>query len=197
MEKLKIGIDVDDVLASFVPTFINWHNHTYGTELRSGSFTSYRFGEILKLSAQGTTDRVMEFYDSGDFANMSLVDGAREGIRLLNGRGHNLVAVTARLKVVEESTLSWLGKNFGHDIPEAHFSHNHYAGMGGALTKPEICQQLGIGLIVEDSMDYARQCAEVGIPVVLLDRPWNQGSLPRSVTRVCSWEEITSAVLRL
>ena len=43
----------------------------------------------------------------------------------------------------------------------------------------------------------ASAVAEMAIPVLLFDRPWNQGSLPRNVQRVRSWTEVLTQVAEL
>lgn len=56
------------------------------------------------------------------------------------------------------------------------------------------CHELGAQLIIEDSLDYARECVAVGVNVVRMDAPWNQGELQDGIVRVYSWKEVPQAV---
>jgi uncharacterized HAD superfamily protein len=55
--------------------------------------------------------------------------------------------------------------------------------------------------MIDDTLSNARDCAETGIRVLLMDRPWNQVgadstelALPAGVERVRGWEEVVERV---
>jgi len=59
------------------------------------------------------------------------------------------------------------------------------------MTKAGVCRELGVERMVEDGLHYATDCAENGIPTLLLNSPWNQAeSLHEGITRVYSWAQI-------
>ena len=51
-----------------------------------------------------------------------------------------------------------------HDIKVNHFDRD--AG-GTSVSKPEMCRRIGAVALIDDSIDYARQCADAGLPVFL------------------------------
>jgi len=57
--------------------------------------------------------------------------------------------------------------------------------------KSEICKELRIDFLVEDSLEYARECAKNGTKVFLFNAPWNQtDNLPDNIIRINSWNKI-------
>ena len=61
---------------------------------------------------------------------------------------------------------------------------------GKKRTKREVCDELGIDIFIEDSMENAVNIASPTRPVFLLDKPWNQGELVGNVKRVKGWEGV-------
>ena len=53
----------------------------------------------------------------------------------------------------------------------------------------------GYDVAIEDSPSMATHLADRGVPVLLLDRPWNRrAQLPSGVKRVHSWGEIAGTL---
>ena len=63
-----------------------------------------------------------------------------------------------------------------------------------------MCAKIGACALIDDSKDYARQCATAGIPVFLFgDYPWNalkpgEAPFPILVTRVNSWRNAAALI---
>jgi uncharacterized HAD superfamily protein len=53
-----------------------------------------------------------------------------------------------------------------------------------------------LDLLIEDERALALATAKASAPVLLFDRPWNQGELPQGVTRVKTWDEVQQLVRR-
>jgi len=54
-----------------------------------------------------------------------------------------------------------------------------------------------ISVLIEDSLEQATRVAGKGVPVVLLDYPWNrngQKPVPEGIVRVRGWSEVVGAV---
>jgi uncharacterized HAD superfamily protein len=56
--------------------------------------------------------------------------------------------------------------------------------------KPRIIREMRLDLLIEDELHVALAVADVPIPVLLFDRPWNQAELPPGITRVTNWGEV-------
>jgi predicted amidohydrolase len=106
---------------------------------------------------------------------------------------------------LQSSTLAWLDSHFAgiFDHQNVHFG-NHYTNDGSkSRSKAEMCTEIGAICLVDDSQNYANQCAAAGISVLLFGRyPWNSDSVSEAlalqtgrVTRVMNWHE-TKIMLR-
>lgn len=45
-KKPVVAVDIDEVLAHFVPALAEFHNHKFGTDLTADDFHSYSFAEV-------------------------------------------------------------------------------------------------------------------------------------------------------
>ncbi|HBI25727.1 MAG: hypothetical protein UT41_C0001G0067 [Candidatus Wolfebacteria bacterium GW2011_GWC2_39_22] len=185
---MRIGIDIDDVLADTVNAVCAFHNETYGTCLKRDDFLSYKFWETWGGSKEEAIKKMQIFNEEGCGVTTCPIDGALRALTSLKNSGYELFAVTARPLHVMKQTEEWIGLYFP-DIFSAIKFGNTYGNEGIKEKKSSICKSLNIGIIIEDDIDHAVDCAENGIKVILLDCPWNQGELSENVHRVFSWDE--------
>jgi len=187
-----IGVDFDDVLSDFNDAIVVFYNTKYGTSYTRDHITTYALEDTWGCTQEEAHKRIADFYHTEEHQKTLPVHGAVEGVTALST--HNtLYVVTARPHGFRERTLLWLEKHFPNIFKGVHFTQA-YLGDKNARNKAEICKELGIELFVEDSLKNARRIAEVGIPVFLIDTPWNQGEPHPLVTRVQSWEEIVKTI---
>ena len=207
--RLKIALDLDDTLFDFVGGLAKFHNKKYGTKLKREDYFSFKFGEVWGCNQKEAEKRVDEFHNSNDFRNALPVEGSLWGVNGL-AKYNELYVITSREKTpyLVEQTNSWLNKYFPVKSEETdillkkhpssifkeeniRFSRNHYTGRGEDLrTKREICDKLGIDLLIEDSLEYANQCVSDKRKALLLDSPWNrEGKMAKGVIRT-TWGEI-------
>tara|TARA_Y100000310_G_scaffold209958_1_gene210571 strand:- start:1331 stop:1912 length:582 start_codon:yes stop_codon:yes gene_type:complete len=185
-----IGLDVDDVLASFVSALLVYHNDEYGTNLSVSDIKSYNLGEAWGGTKEESIKKVYDFYRSPYFRDIQPVEGSKEGIELLS-RKHELVTITSRPNEIYNETIEWLNLHFPEKILEHYFTNEWHKSGNNNRSKSDVCLELGIDVIIEDCLAYAKDCASNGIKVILLDRPWNKSNgLPDKVTRVESWDRI-------
>lgn len=57
--KLIIAVDVDEVLAAFIPAVANFHNAVYSTSLSAASFHSYEFDKVWGGSKEESSEKVV------------------------------------------------------------------------------------------------------------------------------------------
>ncbi len=187
---MLIGIDIDDVMADFISPLIEFHNRRYGTSLKADDFHSYRFSEVWGGTDEEGIRKVFEFCNSRYFAGIKPADGAVEAIGKLSKK-FDLVSLTSRPVELEPKTLEWLEKYFpGIFADKIYFAHNSYVNFGNRKKKSEFCRDLNITFLIEDSLEYARECSEIGTRIYLLDKPWNRTGELEGVIRVKSWDEI-------
>ena len=193
MSKKVIAVDFDDVLMHFNTSFLTFHNRLFGTNLIYENLTRYDDWEVVYGCDKETmAKRAKHFYHSPDHMLVPPVSGAVEAIKFLS-ETYSLQIVTSRPDSTRSPTLKWLDNHVKDLFHDFHFT-NIYA--GAIDTKPkaksEVCREIGAVLLIDDAMKHAQDVAESGIPVLLPDRPWNQGIEPGGVHRKHSWEEMTS-----
>jgi len=194
---MKIGIDLDEVLAEFVSAFLQFHNEKYGTKLNKNHFHVYEFEKVLGGTEENAADKAYEFFGTHHFKNIQPTEGARKAMEKLAKAGHELFVITSRQSEVVEDTKNWLEANFPKVFKEIHFTSNKYGRTNPNISKTDACKKIGISLLIEDNLEHASSCAAEGINVLLLDRPWNQGELPKNVKRFSLWEEVLKEIERI
>jgi uncharacterized HAD superfamily protein len=196
--KLKrIGVDLDEVLADFLATFIKFHNQKFGTKLIKEQFSSFHLHEIIGEKVEVMNLRIEEFYDSLTFEELKPVEGAIDAIEYLSQK-YELIIITSRPKNVSEHTIKWLKRHFPEKFKNVHFAYNPYISESEQKTKSDIASENEIDLFIEDNIDLATGVAGNGITVYLIDAPWNQsGTLHENITRVYSWKEILERIEKL
>jgi uncharacterized HAD superfamily protein len=188
---MKIGIDIDDILSHGMQALINFHNERYGTNYRLEDIYGVPNYEIWGGTRDIAISRFKEFYLSPFFADMPPIDDAIKNISGI--KDCDLFVVTSRLEMTEKVTRKWLTKYFGDVFGGVFFASNHNSGSG--IRKSDICKNIGIDLLIEDSLFHASDCSEKNIPVIILDWPWNQSErLPQNIKRAYTWEEIVELI---
>jgi predicted amidohydrolase/5'(3')-deoxyribonucleotidase len=169
-----IAVDIDEVLAFFMPNLVNFHNAAYSTEFTVDSFRSYDFHKIWGGTIADANVKMDEFFESTHFKdNMIPIPHALEALNELK-KDYDLHIVTARLNKLEDITRAWIGKHYPNIFHEIHFG-NHYASSGKSRSKPEMCKAINAKLLIDDSLTYATQCIREGIKVILFGNyAWNQ-----------------------
>lgn len=186
---MRIGVDIDDVLADFVPSFITYVNSVKGTSFTKEQLYSYYIPVLLGGTAQQSKELIFDFYNDASFENISPLKHSQDAISTLSKK-HKLTLITARPDFLKSKTLNWIQKHYQTAFSDIHFSYNHYSKYG-KLKKYEICQKENINILIEDSPEYAKEVARLGKEAYLIDAPWNKTkSLPKNVKRVKTWKTI-------
>jgi uncharacterized HAD superfamily protein len=190
MSKELLALDIDEVLFPLVQEFVLHHNENYATELMHSSFTSYHFDQVLGVSLEESLKRVYEF-TGRDHGYIEPLEAAQDGINRLATK-FDIALVTARHPQFESTTKAWLDKNF-HNVFKSITMIGYERAVGvDPITKAQVCKKIGAVALIDDSLEYATQAAEIGIEAVLFgDYPWNQTEeLPGGVKRVKTWAEL-------
>lgn len=202
--KPVLAVDLDEVCCAYLPAFIRYSNSSHGTDLTMEDFTSYYFWEVpnAKLNSRAEAqDRVYSFHKSRFYAQIEPMAGAKLALDMLK-QNFDLHIVTSRATDFEAQTRSWVQEHFPDTFKELHFG-NHFAkpdwrGKVKRVSKPDMCRKIGAVALIEDSLDYAKQCAAVGIPVFLFGNyAWNSSrgvALSPLITRVASWRMVAQVL---
>ncbi|MBU1092444.1 hypothetical protein KJ836_02125 [Patescibacteria group bacterium] len=194
---MKIAVDLDDVLASFIAEFLKWYNPQHGTNWQFKDVVDYHWPNFMHITVEQAIRDVHDFCLTSGYANLPIMPGAQEFIQKLN-RYHELYIITARQHVAEEITYDWLDKYFPSIFKKVVFA-NHYSMDGSpAKSKGELCYQLGCKVLIDDDSRHIRSVAEKGIKTILIDKPWNQSQeLPVGAIRAYNWDDVVQFVNEL
>ncbi len=190
---MLIAVDIDEVLADTLNHFIFLYNQKFSTSFKKDDFYTFNWWEILGLNKEEFKEFFAKIVAQGFFSKLAVISGAEKSIKKLH-KEHKLVLVTARPRIVEVDTKTWLDKYFPDIFSKVYFTREVILGPI-IKDKDEVCQEIGADLIIEDEFDFAENCVEKNIPVLLLDKPWNRKhQVSPCMKRVYSWEEILNKI---
>ncbi len=184
---MKIGIDLDDVLADSLPHYVQALNRRFGLTIDLVEAAWRIFDRFPQIPRREAHTFFSELIEDGFFSSRPLLPGAREAVESLAEEGHRLFIVTGRAARDAATTREWLEqvgllRHFNAVVHNGMEPVSRYK--AGAATR------LQLDLFIEDELEVATAVAETAIPVLLFDRPWNQGALPDTMQRVRSWTEV-------
>jgi len=193
--KLKIGIDIDEVVADFMRKFLEFYNLKNGRSITPRDIKIYHLWENEFHNFGGSRESgivlVDEFHDSDFFDKIELIKGAKESIDELKTR-FEIVFISARAKRFEEKTNRFFKKYFPEDNFQICYSGDLHE---GSKSKAEICSELGVDVHIDDNQFYSKDIADKGIKVLLFDKPWNQNHEEHdNIEKVFSWDEIMDRI---
>lgn len=194
MDRQGIAIDIDDTSLHFISPFLNWYNTQYHTSWRKANIHCYDLWVPLGGTREEMVEKLHRFYETDAFRNLQAVQGAKESIERLR-QSYDITFVTARPVDLTGVTTALIERHFGaHRIEFA----NHYARNGHPeRAKASICKEVGARAIIDDSGKYARECAQEGIPAIVMDQPWNRGLSGPLITRAYGWNDAERAFQKI
>ena len=188
---MKIGIDLDDVLADSLPHYVQALNRRFGLSIDLAEAAWRIVDRLPQIPRREAHSFFSELIENGFFLSRPLLPGAKEAVESLAEEGHRLFIVTGRATRDAATTREWLEqvglvRYFNGVVHNGMESVSRYK--AGAATR------LQLDLLIEDELAVATAVAETAIPVLLFDRPWNQGALPNTMQRVRSWTEALARI---
>mmetsp|Transcript_42711 Transcript_42711/g.71054 ORF Transcript_42711/g.71054 Transcript_42711/m.71054 type:complete len:221 (+) Transcript_42711:78-740(+) len=192
--KPVIAVDLDEVLGQFLLQLIRFHNDTYSSKYVLEDFCSYQFKDVWGGSEAETMDKVHAFFESEYFADLPLVPGAHQVLTEFVDL-FTFAVVTSRQNIIEDMTRQWIDRHYP-GIFSAILFGNHYGFTGTKRSKPDMCADIGAIMLIDDSLLYAKQCAEHGIKVLLFDWEgkymWSKSPDPvhDNIKRIHTWDQV-------
>src|SRR3989344_1731882 len=182
---MKVGVDFDDVLLDCNTSLALFHNSRYGTSYERKDIRSWHLEHTWGCTRQEAIARVKEWYHSPEHLQSTLIPGALEAVTEL-AQSHELHLITSRPAQVKDLTQILLERHFAGRFAGHHFTSHFEPGAG---SKADVCRNLGISLLIEDSLMHANDVAANGVTVLLLDSPWNQEVVSGNIIRIFSWRD--------
>jgi uncharacterized HAD superfamily protein len=173
---MKIGIDIDNVIANTFAELIPYFNRFMGKE-----FTPPEVIETMRREKGKMLLYYLSAWRNRAMITLSLIDGAAETIRHWHPQ-HQIKLITSRLPLFNRQTKEWLKK---HQIP---YHELHHAAERTKYTKAKGC-----AVFIEDNPAECEVLADHCERVFLFNHPWNSHSTAKkNIIRVKDWAEIRS-----
>ena len=187
----KIGIDIDEVVAEFMKSYLEFHNKKNNTSFCLDDLTDYHLWKCgVHNSKEESIRAIIEFQNSPFFDDITLIEGAKSGIEFLSQK-YSVFFVTSRPSDLREKTERFFHNNFPKNGYHFIFSGEIY----GGKTKSEICNEEKIKLMIDDNAEYALSCAKSGIKTFLFDKPWNKHyEKHNNLIKVKNWGELLEVI---
>jgi len=192
-DNLKIGIDIDDVIAEFRKGFLNYYkkqgnDFDFWEAYKSNSVKEF-FTDWNKVDKD-----IDDFHYLPELEELDLVEGSSEVVNSLFEQ-HEIVFITSRPKEHKNTTRRFMKKYFPESLRIVHSEEMDKSIDENKkhLTKGEICEEESVDVMIEDNSLYAKDCAERGIFVFLLEKPWNKEkdfNEYQNIEKVKDWNEI-------
>ena len=188
MKAIRIGVDIDEVLAPFLPTMTRWRSPQRTLPPRY----KYLYRDIYDISQKESKKLVQDFYETEEFATMSPIKYSVDAMRELKKGDNKLFIVTGRQEVVRDKTQKWIQENFPGIFEDIIMTNSFTS---NEVPKSTLCKFLHIGLMIDDSMDVCQDCLLhrisaanfVGDPVY----PWCE----ESIISVRSWKSVRDTLI--
>lgn len=181
-EKALVAVDLDDVIFDC--------NGTLQVILVKEFGFGGTYSDFIKLNPDMVTTTFKFLYGKYHKSSFAVV-GAFNALSNIS-TFCKMTVITGRSETVKVQTITWLESNFPGVFKEVYFT-NSFLSAEEELRKEkhEICADLGIRTIIEDSHDVAISAASNNMNVLLLDKPWNR-EVPQhpNIYRAKSWIDV-------
>jgi len=199
---MRIGIDLDDVVAECAVPYLRKFAREYGVELPDEEL-GWQTLDAIDIPEEEKARFRTRTYDSDFFSRLEPYADCPAVLERMVEAGHELYFVTARAEKRRIITETWLREKGLLDHARAvHLRPPHeigeetprgrYDATGSARYKSRLAQELELDRFCEDDRVIARTLAEAGTHVWLFDHPWNRDVAHPNVERVRGWSDIAA-----
>jgi uncharacterized HAD superfamily protein len=191
---MKIGIDLDEVIVDLLDLFLHFYYIKKGKKFSKKDFFTYNFWEVFDEKREDTFKMTHDFYDSDMFDKAKPISGSIKSVNLLADK-NDIFIITSRPERWKEKTEAWIKRYFGNIKYQIFYSSEFHK--ESKKTKDQLCAGLSIDVMIEDIGDFAIQCANLGINVILFDKPWNKKVKHDNIIRVKNWNEAINTINKI
>lgn len=193
MNKQKIAIDIDDVLAANAEGFVAYSNEKWGTNLRVEDYDEH-WAEVWKVDMAETERRAVELHDSGIIAAYKHFNEALPILKKLSDR-FDLIAITSRRRSIERLTREWIAKHYAGVFMDVQFAGIFDEPVHHEMlkkTKVDLFTSNNVSYVIDDQLKHCLAAAALGIDTILFGNyAWNQAAaLPANITRCHDWAAV-------
>ena len=201
MRRLRIAVDVDDVLAENAAGVVAFSNQRWGTNLTVDDYDEH-WAKMWQVDNAEVERRTAEIVSTSLSAGYGHIGGALEVLERL-AQHHHLMIATSRCLQVKGDTIAWIDEHFPGIFASTAV---YFSGIWDELTndshratKAELMTQINADVLIDDQLKHCQAVAAHGRNALLFgDYAWNQATvLPAGVVRCTNWYEVEVAIERL
>lgn len=183
---------MDDVLSETNLAVLDYiHNHNIKIDLTYETRFKYYLGqnEGIEMTVEESEKLYHDVFAEDDDFEMPKVKGSKKALKKLKEEGHHLHLITARDVWSKEYSLKWLDKYYPDIFDSITFIKEEAF---PSHSKWDVCKELWIDYMIDDSLAYVRDVSRVWIKSFLLERPWNKYEEvdDKNIKRVKKWKKI-------
>jgi uncharacterized HAD superfamily protein len=200
---MRIGVDLDDVIAVCAVPYLKRFAQEYKVELPDEKEIGWHLLREMddRVSADERDRFRMKLYNGTFFSELDIYEECPIVLERLVQKGAEIFFITARAERRRMITETWLREKRILDYAKAVHLKPHgdfrpdqprgrYDPQGSARYKTRLALELGLDLFCEDDLVISRTLAEAGVRVLLFDHPWNREIAHERITRVGGWSEV-------
>lgn len=199
---MKIGIDLDDVVAQCAVPYLRKFAEEFKVELPEQEDLGWHtLRTVTEVSPEDKDRFRIALYDSTFFGELEPYADCPAVLERMVGAGHELYFITARAEKRRVITETWLREQglleharSVHLRPQGDFDpaapRGRYDASSSARYKLRLAQELELERFCEDDTTISLALAEAGIGVFLFDQPWNREVSHPRVERVGGWSDV-------
>lgn len=182
MGRLRIGIDVDDVLLPTADVVAQIYNRRFGTQLTRDNW--YRNTPTSTWAAESEdeiVERVNAILNSEEYvSSIRPVEGALELLEDIRAAGDILFAATSRPPHLAEMTYRALEQCYPGHFSEGmvtFINHSTAKGSVNRITKTQVALEMQATHFIDDFEHHLRPMVSEGVVPLLFGRgyKWNEG----------------------
>lgn len=182
---MNIAVDVDEVVASLIPAWLNAYNGDYNDSLTSDEIISWSIHDFVKPSCGR---KIYEYLTPQLYDVVEPVAGALEGILKLRELGHRVLFVTSTPQGCEGAKLAWLKRH-------GFLSDGGLYGDGRVYPDYIDCSDKNLikaDLLIDDRIENVLGFSG---PAMLFDRPHNRTALVSGIKQsVYDWADVVESI---
>ena len=212
---MRIGIDLDDVMAICAVPYLRKFAEEFGVELPDEQEIGWHL--LSRMERETPWDKLvpglanvtseqrdrfrMKLYDGKFFSELDVYEDCPAVLEQLVAAGHELYFITARAERRRMITETWLREKGLFDYAKAvhlkpmgdfrpDYPRGRYDAQGSAQYKTRLALELRLDAFCEDDIVIGKTLSDAGIRVFLFDQPWNRELAGDRITRVHGWTEL-------
>lgn len=178
---MRLGIDIDNVVADFTGHLVGTYNHHFATDLKVADWVEY--GWIYDAVHFDSPQALWDWSDAvGLWATMPTVPGALGALYSLKQEGHIIELVTSRHEKTRRQTDDWVRQV----VPDGVVAGVHFTSKAKHVVP--------CALYLDDDPAVIDQLNAAKKLTVKFKRPWNTKAKTASGLVVADWPEFLKLV---